>query len=80
MITCEEFLAEFGDYLENYVSPEIRKELEEHLSTCRTCRVLYDSSRKTLKIVTESNSFELPENVSGPIIDRVMAKLRKDRS
>lgn len=80
MITCEEFLAEFGDYLENHVSSEIRKELEEHLSKCRTCRVLYDSSCKTVKIVTESNSFELPENVSGPIIDRVMAKLRKDRS
>ena len=25
MITCEEFLAEFGDYLENQVSPEIRQ-------------------------------------------------------
>lgn len=79
MITCEEFLTEFGDYLEDRVSPEVRKELEEHLSKCRTCRVLYDSSRKTVKIVTESNSFELPENVSDPIIDRVMAKLRKDR-
>lgn len=80
MITCEEFLAEFGDYIENQVSPEVRKELETHLSKCRVCRVLYDSSRKTVKIVTESNSFELPENVSGPIIDRVMAKLRKDRN
>ena len=80
MITCEEFFAEFGDYLENRVSPEIRKELEEHLSHCRACHVLYDSSRKTVKIVTESNSFELPESVSGPIIDRVMARLRKDRS
>ena len=79
MITWEEFLAEFGDYLENQVSTEVRKELEEHLSKCRTCRVLYDSSRKTVKIVTESNSFELPENVFEPIIDRVMAKLRKDR-
>ena len=80
MITCEEFLAEFGDYLENQVSPEVLKELERHLSQCRVCRVLYDSSRKTVKIVTESNSFELPEDVSGPIIERVMAKLRKDRS
>lgn len=79
MITCEEFLAEFGDYLENHASSEVRKELEDHLSHCRACRVLYDSSRKTVKIVTESSAFELPENVSGPIIDRVMAKLRKDR-
>jgi predicted anti-sigma-YlaC factor YlaD len=76
MITCEEFFAEFGDYLENRVSPEVRKELELHLSQCRACRVLYDSSRKTVKIVTESSSFELPESVYDPIIDRVMAKLR----
>jgi len=80
MITCEEFFAEFGDYLENHVSPEVRKELELHLSQCRACRVLYDSSRKTVKIVTESSSFELPESVSGPIIDRVMAKLRTGQS
>jgi len=41
--------------------------------------VLCDSSRKTVKLVTESCSFELPENVSDAIIDRVMEKLRKDR-
>lgn len=80
MITCEEFLAEFGDYLEDQVSPEIRKELDLHLSQCRACHVLYDSSLKTIKIVTESSSFDLPESVSNPIIDRVMAKLRADRS
>ncbi|HUA01266.1 MAG TPA: zf-HC2 domain-containing protein [Candidatus Aquilonibacter sp.] len=80
MITCEEFFAEFGDYLEDQVSPEVRKELELHLSQCRACHVLYDSSLKTIKIVTESSSFDLPDSVSNPIIDRVMAKLRTDRS
>ena len=76
MITCEEFFAEFADYLENHVSPEVRQELELHLSQCRVCHVLYDSSRKTVKLVSESNSFELPQDVVDPIIDRVMAKLR----
>jgi hypothetical protein len=80
VITCEEFLAEFGDYLENQVSPEVRKELELHLSECRACQVLYDSSRKTIKIVTESSSFELSEKATDPIIDRVMEKLRNDHS
>jgi hypothetical protein len=42
--------------------------------------VLCDSSRKTVKIVTESSSFELPQSVSDPIIERIMAKLRTDRS
>ena len=80
MITCEEFFAEFGDYLEDQVSPEVRKELELHLSQCRACHVLYDSSLKTIRIVTESNSFEIPQNVFDPIIERVMVKLRTDRS
>jgi Putative zinc-finger len=80
MITCDEFFAEFADYLENQVSPEVRQELELHLSQCRACHVLYDSTRKTIKIVSESSSFELSQNVFDPIIDRVMAKLRSDPS
>jgi hypothetical protein len=80
MITCEEFFAEFADYLEDQVSPEVRQELELHLSQCRVCHVLYDSSRKTIKIVSESDSFELPQKVFDPIIDRVISKLRTERS
>jgi len=80
MITCDEFLAEFGDYLENRVSPEVLKELELHRSQCRACHVLYDSTCQTLKIVTESASFELPQNVSESIIDQVITKLRGDRT
>ena len=80
MITCDEFFAEFADYLEKEVSPEVRQELELHLSQCRACHVLYDSTRKTVKIVSESDSFELPQDIFDPIIDRVMAKLRTDRS
>jgi Putative zinc-finger len=77
MITCEDFFAEFADYLENQVSPEVRQELELHLSQCHACHVLCDSTSKTIKIVSESSSFELPQSVSDPIIERVMAKLRK---
>jgi len=79
MMTCEEFFAEFGDYLENRVSPELRIELEQHRRHCRECHVLYDSTSKAIKVVTESNSFELPQSVSDPIIDRVMAKLKSDQ-
>ena len=79
MITCDEFFAELGDYLEDRLSPEVRKELELHVSQCRACYVLYDSACKTIKIVTDSGSFDLPESVSDSIIERVKAKLRTDR-
>jgi hypothetical protein len=80
MITCEEFFAEFADYLEDQILPEVRKELDLHLSQCRVCHVLYDCSCKTVKIVTESSSFELPQSLSDPMIDRIMARLREDHS
>lgn len=79
MINCADFLAEFGDYLENQASPQVRRELEAHLAQCRSCQVLYDSTRKTLKIVTDSSSFELPGKVSEQIASRIMARLRGER-
>ena len=80
MISCDEFFAEFGDFLENRVPPEVRQELELHLSQCRACHVLYDSTRKTVRIVMDSSSFELPKDVADSITDRVMAKIREQSS
>ena len=80
MITCNEFLAEFGDYLSERVSPEVREQLKLHISQCSSCQVLYDSTLKTLKIVTDSSSFDLPADISEEIVDRVMSKIRGARN
>jgi predicted anti-sigma-YlaC factor YlaD len=77
MLTCAEFLAEFGDYLEDAVSPEVRAQLEDHLNECKTCQVIVDSTRKTIRIVTESGCFALPEDKVEPIVKDVMARIRK---
>ena len=79
MITCEEFLAELGDYLEGQTALEVRQELEVHLSQCRICKVVYDSTCKTVKIVTETGSFELSPEVSEKVTESIMARLRLDR-
>jgi len=77
MLSCVEFLAEFGDYLDQVASPELRTQLEEHLRECKTCRVIVDSTLKTIKIVTDHDSFTLsPENVE-PIVSQVMARVRR---
>ena len=82
MYSCSEVLAELSNYLDDEVTAEIRRELEQHVSHCRTCQAIYDSTRKTLRIVTESRSFELPEDVSvrvrKSIMDKVRAAARQD--
>ncbi len=80
MIGCSEFMAAFGDYLEGDVATEVRHQLESHLSHCRTCQVIYDSSRKTLRILTDSGSFDLPEAAAKPIKDKIMTRIRKEQA
>jgi len=79
MITCEQFMAELGDYLEGQAALAVRQQLEFHLSHCRICQVIYDSTCKTVKIVTETGSFELAQDASEAITQKIMAKLHLDR-
>jgi predicted anti-sigma-YlaC factor YlaD len=76
MLSCADFLAEFGDYLEHAASPELRARLEEHLRECKTCQVIVDSTRKTIRIVTDSDSFTLPADQVEPIVRDVMDRIR----
>jgi putative zinc finger protein len=79
LISCADFMAEIGNYLEGDVATEVRVQLEHHLSHCQSCTVLVDSARKTLKIVTDTGSFELPELTFKPIAEKIMARIRETR-
>lgn len=72
--------AALSDYVDGDVSPELRRELERHLDECRTCQVLYDRTRKTLQIVTNVGSLELPEAASEQLVKRIMSGLTAARS
>jgi anti-sigma factor RsiW len=60
MLNCKRVLAEISNYLDGEVSPELKKALEDHLADCHRCSLVYSTTRKTLRIVTESGAFEVP--------------------
>ena len=76
MITCEQFMADFGDYFEGEVAADLRREMESHISHCRTCQVVCDSTSKTVRIVTDSGSFYLRPGAAQPLIAQIMARIR----
>ena len=76
MISCHDFITELGNLLDDDVAIDVREQLQAHLAHCNTCQVLYDSTRKTLRIVTESGSFEYPEPIAEPLITRIMDRVR----
>ena len=73
MFTCDQVMAELALYMDDESAAGLRRQLEGHLAQCRTCTALYDSTRKTLKIFTESQSFDLPESLSDRIVRKIMA-------
>lgn len=76
MISCKDFIAQLGNYLEDDLAAELRLALDQHLASCTTCQVIVDSSKKTLTIVTESGEFELSERLPESVTARIMAKIR----
>ena len=76
MITCEQFMADFGDYFEGEVAADLRREMGSHLSHCRTCQVVCDSTSKTVRIVTDSGSLYLRPEAAQPLIAQIMARIR----
>ena len=76
MISCQDFITELGNLLDDDLAVEVRESLQAHLAHCQSCQVLYDSTRKTLRIVTESGSFEYPEPISEPLVTKIMDRIK----
>ena len=71
MMDCKTVLANLSDYVDGDVSNEVRKALEEHISRCRRCRVVLDTTRRTLKIILDAEPFEVPLAVSARLYTRL---------
>lgn len=76
MISCQDFITELGNLLDDDVAADVRESLQAHLAHCQTCQVLYDSTRKTLRIVTESGSFEYPGPIAEPLVTKIMDRIK----
>jgi len=77
MLSCQDLITELSNLLDDDVAAETRQLLEEHLSHCRTCQVLYDSTGRTVRIVTDVGSFELPESVGARLRQKIMTEIRR---
>jgi predicted anti-sigma-YlaC factor YlaD len=77
MMDCKEVLANLSDYVEGDASAELRKAIESHLARCRRCRVVLDTTRRTLKLVLDAEPFEVPLAVSARLylrLEKVLAE------
>lgn len=75
-INCSDFVAEIGNLLDGEVSAERRAHLEAHLAVCEACTVVYDSTRKTIRILADTQTFELSPGELKSGTRNIMARIR----
>jgi anti-sigma factor RsiW len=73
LLTCKEFLQELNDYLDETVDMELRTRLEAHINKCPNCFVIFDSTRKTLRVYKGME----PQVIPADVHDRLMRALEK---
>ena len=72
-MNCRGVILELSSYLDGELDPSARAELERHLERCEDCRLVVDTTRKTIQIFCNSEPVPLPPDVR----DRLHAALEK---
>lgn len=72
-LTCQQVLEELNSYVENEATAELRRSIERHLERCPRCWVIYDTTARTLRIVTDADPFEVPLEASARLYQRLQA-------
>lgn len=70
-IDCKDVLANLSIYVDGDGADELRRALEEHIARCRRCRVVFNTTERMLKIVTDADPFEVPLSVSARLYTRL---------
>ena len=79
MLTCNDFLKELSDYLDQEVDPELRAQLEQHISECPNCWVVTDTTKKTIAIFHGAELYQIPEAVHQRLIAAIEQKAASKR-
>jgi len=72
---CEELLSSLSLYIDGELNPELCHELEKHLAGCDNCRVVLNTTKRTLDLVhAPIEKLDVPEDVR----ERLFKRLKLD--
>jgi anti-sigma factor RsiW len=75
MLTCSRFVAGLNDYLDDSVDAAIRARFDHHIEVCPRCRIVAETTRKTIALYKVTLPYEVPPALEA----RLMAAIRSRR-
>ena len=76
-MNCRGVIRELSNYLDGELDLNARAELERHLEHCDDCRLVVDTTRKTIRIFCNSEPVPLPADVSQRLHAALAERLRR---
>jgi anti-sigma factor (TIGR02949 family) len=69
---CQELLGSLSAYIDGDLNPELCQELEKHLAGCEDCRVVLNTTKRTIDLVhSPLEKPDLPEDVRERLFKRL---------
>lgn len=70
--SCDSLLQSLSEFIDGTLNPNLCKDLEEHLATCKNCQVVYNTTLKTIDLYRiEEACDELPGEVRQRLFKRL---------
>jgi len=64
-------------YIDGELDPGLCRQLESHLKDCQRCRIVMDTTRKTIDLFCDNDPVELPAGVSTRLHQALKAQWKK---
>jgi len=62
-LNCRGLIRELSNYLDGELDAGLKAELERHLEHCDDCRMVVDTTRKTIHVFCHTEPIPLPDEV-----------------
>jgi predicted anti-sigma-YlaC factor YlaD len=76
---CRRLLEELNLYIDGSLEKEICEQLEAHLQGCQRCRIVLDTTKKTITLFRDQEQMEIPFAVQERLHQAIRAHWHKSK-
>ncbi len=70
-VDCDALLSSLSSYIDGDLAPELCREIEKHLEGCDDCRVVLNTTKRTIDLVRDGEVQPLPQDVRERLFKRL---------